>query len=110
MDKKPNEQEQLEISTAVYRAFALQGSATGNLRALISQEINRLITHDFNLLVTTLYRLDISEKKLTDCLASYPDENAGNLVADLVLERELEKFRSRQQFKNNDPIADDDKW
>ncbi|RYG25078.1 MAG: hypothetical protein EOO01_42940 [Chitinophagaceae bacterium] len=105
-----NEKEEKEISVAVNKVFSIKPSPGQDLRTMISLEINRLIVRDFNLLITTLYLLDISEKKLTAVLASNPGEDAGILIAELVIERELEKFRSRQLYRNDKPIADEDRW
>lgn len=61
--------------------------------------VNELITQDFNQLITLLYRLDINEKKLKQTLADHPDQNAGELIAKLILDRQEEKKKSREAFK-----------
>lgn len=107
---KLDEHEEHEISNSLDNTFGLNRLPGEDLKSMISRAINTLIVHDFNQLVTILYRLDISEKKLNGVLGSNPGKDAGDLISDLVIERELEKFKSRQQFRRNDPIADDDKW
>ena len=72
---------------------------------------NQLIQKDFQKLVTLLYRIDVSEAKLKYLLQLETDENAGNIIAKLIIERQLEKIKSRQQFsKHNDDISEDEKW
>jgi hypothetical protein len=72
---------------------------------------NRLIQKDFQKLVTLLYRIDVSEAKLKYLLQLKRDENAGNIIAKLIIERQVEKFNSRKQFrKNNNDIPDEEKW
>src|SRR4051812_17321951 len=44
-----------------------------------------------------MYRLDISEKKLNAVLES---DDVANKIARLVYERQLQKIKSRQQFRN----------
>lgn len=64
--------------------------------------VNELITRDFNQLVLVLYRLDINEKKLKQTLADHPDQNAGELIAKLIIDRQEEKKKSRETFKQKD--------
>ena len=72
---------------------------------------NQLIQKDFQKLVTLLYRIDVSEAKLKYLLQLQTDENAGNIIAKLIIERQLQKIKSRQQFsKHNDDISEDEKW
>jgi hypothetical protein len=61
-------------------------------------------------LVSLLYRIDVPEKKLRYLLEQQQGENAPLLIADLIIERQLQKIESRKQFKKDDPIPDDEKW
>jgi len=73
--------------------------------------VNELITQDFNQLVLLLYRLDINEKKLKQTLADHPDQNAGELIAQLIVDRQEEKKRSRETFKQKDwESSEEEKW
>lgn len=71
-------------------------------RAIIVQQINGLIMHDFEKLVSILYRLDVSEKKINLLLKGFPSVNAADIITDLIIEREQEKEISRQNFKAPD--------
>ncbi|HTC01430.1 MAG TPA: hypothetical protein VK705_12185 [Ferruginibacter sp.] len=72
---------------------------------------NQLIQKDFQKLVTLLYRIDVSEAKLKYLLQLQTDENSGNIIAKLIIERQLQKIKSRQQFsKHNDNISEEEKW
>ena len=90
-----------------------------NLPALISLEelkqkltlhINHLINHDFEKLVFYLYRIDVNENRMKDLLDKEEGENAAGLIADLIIERQLQKIKSRQETKSNTDIPDDEKW
>lgn len=73
--------------------------------------VNELITQDFNQLVTLLYRLDINEKKLKQTLADHPDQNAGELIAKLIIDRQDEKKKSREAFKQKDwEGSEEERW
>jgi len=72
--------------------------------------INHLLVHDFNKLVQLLYRVDVSEKKLKELLQQNPNTDAAVIIADLVLQRQEEKVKSKQEFKSNEDISDEEKW
>lgn len=73
--------------------------------------INELIAKDFAKLVYLLYAVDVSEKKLKQILAEHPNEDASKLIAVLLLERQEQKRKSREQFKQPEQdISEEDKW
>jgi len=81
------------------------------LEELLTIYANQLIQKDFQKLVTLLYRIDVSEAKLKYLLQLQRDENAGNIIAKLIIERQVEKMKSRQRFsKHNDDISEEEKW
>lgn len=81
------------------------------LQEKLSVYINHLIQTDFDKLISLLYRLDINETKLKTLLKEYPGEDAGKIIADLMIERQEQKIKSRQQYsKRDENIAEDDKW
>ena len=73
-------------------------------------EINRLIQYDFQRLINILYRLDVSEEKLKEMLTTYVHEDAGYIIAQLVVERQLQKLKTRQQMRRDENIGEEDKW
>jgi hypothetical protein len=74
--------------------------------------INSLLTSHFDKLISILYRMDVSEIKLRKLLTDHPEEDAGRMIAELMVERQAQKIRSRQQFKktNNENIDENEKW
>jgi hypothetical protein len=58
--------------------------------------VDHLIAKDFNRLLNALYRIDVSEEKLKSVLAKRP-ENTSLIIAQMVLERELQKVASRKK-------------
>ncbi|MBK2247172.1 hypothetical protein [Francisella tularensis] len=78
-------------------------------QALITA-INDLILHDFDQLIYILYRLDIPEAKLKTVLAEHPQEDAAKIIDALIIERQIQKQKSRQQYNQNGAIPDADKW
>lgn len=83
----------------------------GELRRQLSISINEMILSDFDNLVLLLYRLDIDETKLRKILNENHASDAGNIIADLIIERQLQKIKSRQQFSQRDNnISEEEKW
>jgi hypothetical protein len=81
------------------------------LNKYIAAHINQLIQTDFEKLVSLLYRIDISEKKLKHLLQQSRGQDAGKIIADLILERQEQKIKSRSRFKQqDDDIINDEKW
>jgi len=80
------------------------------LKEQLSSHINFLIQSDFQKLVSILYRVDVSESKLKHLLKENTGYDAANIIADLIIERQLQKIKSRQEHRNDENISDDEKW
>ena len=80
-----------------------------SLEKLIAH-INALINQDFEKLVFLLYRIDVNESKMRYLLDQREGENAAGLIADLIIERQLQKIKSRKESKSNSDIPDEEKW
>ena len=77
----------------------------------IADRINDLIQTDFQKLISLLYRLDVSEEKLKHLLKENTGADAGLIITDLIIERQIEKIKSRQQFSQRDSnIDEEEKW
>jgi hypothetical protein len=81
------------------------------IKERLAAKINELVNSDFQKLVNILYRIDVNESKLKQMLSWYKDEDAGRVIAELIIERQIQKIRSRESFKNSDDqISDEEKW
>lgn len=77
----------------------------------LSAYINNLIKNDFDKLITYLYRIDVNEHKLKSLLQQNQNEDAGNIIATLIIERQQQKIKTRQQFSQQDNNFDaEEKW
>lgn len=82
--------------------FALQlipSLTEEELVALLAKEINHLVENDFHRLVTILYRIDVSEQKLKQLLKDNPGKDSGLLIARMMVERQVQKIKTREAFK-----------
>lgn len=76
----------------------------------LEAHINWMIVHRFDALVQVLYRMDVDEGKLRRMLQEGSNTDAARIIADLMVERQLQKIRTRQQFRRDTDIPDEDKW
>lgn len=63
----------------------------------LSVEINQMILTNFESLVQLLYRIDVSEMKLKSILKEQPNEDAGKIIAHLIVERQMQKIILKKQ-------------
>ena len=67
----------------------------------LSAYLNILIINDFEKLIFILYKVDVDEMKLKSVLNSSVDRNAGELLARLIIDRQLQKIESRKNSGTN---------
>ena len=70
--------------------------SASELEELLAEKLNRLIRSDFNTLVTILYRVDVNEARLKEMLRINAGEDAGMIMARLIIERQEQKIRTRK--------------
>ncbi len=75
----------------------------------IAARINYLVANDFSLLISILYRLDISEKKLKQLLSEEKQTAAGGIIATMIIERQIQKIEARKNFKSNG-CCEEERW
>ena len=68
------------------------------LRKVLITRIEELIQKDVEKLKWILYRIDVNEKKVYDALAANASLHYPEVLADLIIERQIEKARTRAQF------------
>jgi hypothetical protein len=72
----------------------------------LEDAINEMIKNDFSRLVQILYRIDVSEAKLKYLLNSNPNEDAGKLITQVILERLAATKKARESFHTSPRIDD----
>lgn len=77
----------------------------------LQASVNELINTDFNQLLQLLYRLDVSEKKIKAALDQNQGKDSAPLITELIIDRQIEKIKSRRQFKQRDDnISEEERW
>lgn len=79
------------------------------LKLFLSGYISHLISNNPDKLVSILSRVDVSEKLLKANLQNQ-EENASNIMAEMIIERQMEKIKTRERYRSSDDISDDEKW
>jgi len=88
-----------------------QAWTESDLEAQLAAKINILIQRDFGALVQLLYRIDVSETRLRRLLDENSGEDAGLLIAQLIMERQWQKIESRRRYRQDDAGAsDEERW
>ena len=90
---------------------SLEKNSTEKIRDKLILLLNELINKDFNSLVQLLYRIDVNEKKIRLYLNQKTNEDSASVLADLIIERQLQKIETRKKFsKKNTKETDEEKW
>jgi hypothetical protein len=81
------------------------------LEQQLTNHINLLINTDFEKLIYYLYRIDVNETKMKQLLQQQGGENASQLIARLIIDRQLQKIKSRAEHRS-DTINDEgaERW
>lgn len=102
------------LKTTIVRDLRLQtlsSSDEASLQEELATYVEDLIQHDFPLLVELIYRVDINESKLKAALQNAVGNNSALLIARMIIDRQIEKITTRQQYVPKNPeLNDDEKW
>ena len=104
------EQVQQQIITAT-GANLLPETSLNDFQQKLACYLNELVNQHFEKLLTILYRLDVSEKKLKEALMSASLTDTGSIIAAMIIERQMQKIKTRNDFsKPNTDISDEERW
>ena len=70
--------------------------------AYLEGAISHLLDHDFERLLQIMYRIDIDENRFKEVFQSEESKEIVAKLARMVLDRELEKVRTRAEYKGPD--------
>ena len=94
------------------------------LQVILAEKVNTMINHDFGTLVQLLYRIDVNETKLRRLLEGDVRQDAGMIIAALIIERQWQKIESRKSDARRrqrgaddptrgsatDPAGEEERW
>ena len=73
-----------------------------DIREKLAYVIATMMQDNFERLCQAMYRLDVSEKKFHEAMTEIPVEQVPYAIADLVIEREMEKVQTRLMYKRKE--------
>jgi hypothetical protein len=68
-------------------------------RKYLTEKLKFLLDNKFDMLVNILYRIDISEKKLSQLFSGNNRDSIPTTLANLIIERQLQKINLRKMYK-----------
>jgi hypothetical protein len=73
--------------------------------------ITHLINNHFDGLIRLLYKVDVRESRLKKLLKENSGVDAANIIAELIIERQRQKIKTRMEFKTGRmKDSDEEKW
>ena len=69
------------------------------LQDYLTNYFKKLIEQDFEKLISILYKIDVDENKLKALLKQNTGTDSGDVIAMLVIDRQLKKIETRKKFK-----------
>jgi D-alanyl-D-alanine carboxypeptidase len=74
------------------------GALPHQLLEALAKRVSGLIDTDINRLMTAMYTLDIDETRFAEAMGLPDKDMAARAVAELILEREIQKMETRRQY------------
>lgn len=104
------ERELIDVLNKQLNLELAPGIPLHNLQEKLSAFINELIEEDFQKLILILYKVDVSEQKLKTLLQENKNADAADIISELIIERQLQKIKSRKEFKSGITDCEEEKW
>jgi hypothetical protein len=101
-----------ELARYLNEAFSLElkESTYDQLKIILVVKINELINNDFSKLIHLLYKADVNEAKLKRLLKENDASHAAEIIASLIIERQMQKINSRRESRRDNDFDEEEKW
>ena len=86
-------------SQEITKQFKLAPEDFSEIRFRLTTLISNLLDSDIEGLLSLLYRIDVSEKKVKSILATANQGDMAKKIAVLIIERQIQKIVSRMKYK-----------
>jgi hypothetical protein len=95
--------EHADLSLSIYFDDDHQKKAITRQELLswLTQKIIFLLLHDMEKLLHILYRIDVKESLVKDVFAQHDPKKIAPLLAELILNREIEKVHTRLKYRKS---------
>ncbi len=78
-----------------------KSSTLETIKAYLIARLDQLLDQDPEKLKWILYRIDINEQEAMEAVVSMPQSQASKRLAQLIIDREIEKAKSRIKYRRN---------
>lgn len=98
---------------SLQKSLQLQLSPACNLEELkkiIAERVEYLTNNDFSKLINLLYCIDINETRLKKLLTEAGGKDTAEIIAALIIERQIQKLESRKLFTQDSDMSADERW
>jgi hypothetical protein len=72
------------------------------LKKYLTVKISELLDTNYTKLLNTLYLIDLDERKLHDLFSGKNREIMPQVLADLIIERQVQKFNNRKKYREGE--------
>ncbi len=72
------------------------------LKKYLAEKITEMLDRNYEKLLNALYRIDVNEKKLHDLFSGKNREYIPEALADLIIERQMEKILWRKKYRKGE--------
>lgn len=73
-----------------------------DFKSYLVKKLTYLLDNRFERLVNILYMIDVDEKKLSELFSGDNRENIPDKLAELIIERQLQKIELRRKYKSGE--------
>lgn len=98
MEKEPF----AELSAAILKDTDLQPGSIQDMEVLkrwLAARVEDLLLHQAPRLWSILYRIDVSEQKIKQAMASCTGQALYETLAQLIIDRQLQKIETRKKYR-----------
>ena len=98
-----------EISKFISKDFVISGADSlipvGNFQKIdefkiyLVEKLRDLLDNNYDKLINVLYKIDVGEDKLSELFSGKNRESIPESLADLIIERSLQKVRFRKKYR-----------
>ena len=108
-----NENKQVEeISKFISKDFMMSSAESlipagdfekiDEFRVYLVDKLRNLLDNDYDKLINILYKIDVNESKLSELFSGKNRDDLPESLADLIIERSLQKVKFRQMYKKGE--------
>lgn len=101
-----NEELSEMLQTDLDQALEKKTIENDDLLAILADRIRELLRTNLDGLMSMMYRLDIDEAKIADALSPHQAEDAGTILARLIILRQQQRMHTRKKYSQ----SDEDNW